>query len=513
MREDWRSWLRIAAVVSFLLGLSLWSRNTVKTPERVASAEVASSPIRASVASQKENDLSQRRLQGVDSTCTDPEWCDVPMPTFSYFKFDPPTDPVRWRKAQIQAASGEQVLLQEILKVFPTHLDFIDGDISFRKLHLTMDFFIDETRDLTPLTNAKRSSSRNWFANEELKASKTNGRKTTARKGNRGSGDGAKMPETDDEEQKFATLTFPVGGVDPTNRRLSGAITAPKKVNGKLVYPWELQNKHVIPDPYDFRAAKRAPVVGIGYTAYERDSQTYFSGNRIGGAFIDRATFFRHWRKALQRLETPFVGICSLNENWGFISTNFPNRTAGWGRCCDTPRDKIVYDFLNHPKTLMLVSNQHTNVSHPKLLILPRGIPITWGWTRVTIWDTMRNLVKDRVGKNMLLFATGSKWGPRPQILRCISSKFQVQDFSGHVDRGAQPRIDRNEYYYRLGQARFGLGLPGLGYDCFRNWELMTMGTIVVLEKGVGLDRTVRVVCIALCTVLYCIVLLLRLVM
>lgn len=26
------------------------------------------------------------------------------------------------------------------------------------------------------------------------------------------------------------------------------------------------------------------------------------------------------------------------------------------------------------------------------------------------------------------------------------------------------------------------------------NWELMTMGTIIVLEKGVGLDRTVGVV-------------------
>jgi hypothetical protein len=25
----------------------------------------------------------------------------------------------------------------------------------------------------------------------------------------------------------------------------------------------------------------------------------------------------------------------------------------------------------------------------------------------------------------------------------------------------------------------------------FRNWELMTLGTIVVLEKNVGLDRTV----------------------
>jgi hypothetical protein len=49
--------------------------------------------------------------------------------------------------------------------------------------------------------------------------------------------------------------------------------------------------------------------------------------------------------------------------------------------------------------------------------------------------------------------------------------------------------------------------LPGLGYDCFRsvrvslspflssrldrNWEMLTMGTIGIIERGVGFDRTV----------------------
>eukprot|EP01039_Chlorochromonas_danica_P011596 gene11596-12992_t len=88
-------------------------------------------------------------------------------------------------------------------------------------------------------------------------------------------------------------------------------------------------------------------------------------GNRMGGAFIDRQVFFKHWRKVKDRIDTPFLTVCTLNENWGFLSTNFPNRTAGWGRCCDTPRDRIVYDFLNHDKTLLLVTNQHVNITHP----------------------------------------------------------------------------------------------------------------------------------------------------
>ena len=51
-------------------------------------------------------------------------------------------------------------------------------------------------------------------------------------------------------------------------------------------------------------------------------------------------------------------------------------------------------------------------------------------------------------------------------------------------------RLDREAYYEKLGSARLGLGLPGLGYDTFRAWELMTMGTVVVLEKAVGFDRS-----------------------
>ncbi len=69
-----------------------------------------------------------------------------------------------------------------------------------------------------------------------------------------------------------------------------------------------------------------------------------------------------------------------------------------------------------------------------------------------------------------------------------------LADFEGHSDTPpaemAKMKVDRRHYYEKLGQARFGVALPGLGYDCFRTWELLTMGTIVVIERGVGLDRT-----------------------
>ena len=320
--------------------------------------------------------------------------------------------------AQIQAANGEQVLLKRIVKFFPGHENFLDGDISFRKLHSVFDFFVDEQRDLSPL-----------------------------------------VPPGTSYTSSIASKS--------SRRKLQLEITAPKTVNGKLKYPWELEGKRVIPDIYDFRAANRSAVVSIGYTAYTRDQQTYFSGNRVGGAFIDKNLFFRYWRNVKNKIDLPFISICTLNENWGMLSTRFPNRTAGWGRCCDQPKDQIIQEFLDHPKTLMLVTNQHVNLSHPKLMIMPRGIPITWGSTRIIIWDAMRNtLLHSR--KQKLLFAAASSWGPRPQIVRCISEKVPAEVFDGHISTPKSNRLSREQYYEKLGSAMFGLGLPGLGYDCFR---------------------------------------------
>jgi len=81
--------------------------------------------------------------------------------------------------------------------------------------------------------------------------------------------------------------------------------------------------------------------------------------------------------------------------------------------------------------------------------------------------------------------------------MRCVSDRLSPRVFEGHVD-GKKETYEkvrtlktRRDYYHKLGRSIFGLGLPGLGYDCFRTWELLTMGSIVVTERAVGYDRTV----------------------
>ena len=34
------------------------------------------------------------------------------------------------------------------------------------------------------------------------------------------------------------------------------------------------------------------------------------------------------------------------------------------------------------------------------------------------------------------------------------------------------------------------LAMPGLGYDTYRLWEVLSLGAMPILEKGIGLDRT-----------------------
>jgi hypothetical protein len=99
------------------------------------------------------------------------------------------------------------------------------------------------------------------------------------------------------------------------------------------------------------------------------------------------------------------------------------------------------------------------------------------------MWDAMHTIINEKP-RDALLFSGASAWGPRPAILQCIGEKLNKDDF---LQIG---RLSRGGYYTAMGSAKFGLSLPGLGYDCFRLWELMLLGTIPVIERGIGFDRT-----------------------
>jgi hypothetical protein len=145
----------------------------------------------------------------------------------------------------------------------------------------------------------------------------------------------------------------------------------------------------------------------------------------------------------------------------------------------------MIYELLNHEKTVMLLVNQHYNMTHPKLLSLPRGVPLHNTHANRLLHDSMLKLLrtfpagtksamntdeKPLNKKSQLLFTASSNWGYRPKISECIAKKFVNEPavkFRGY-GAGLKGRFTPAQYYEQLGTSLFSVALPGLGYDTHR---------------------------------------------
>lgn len=343
-----------------------------------------------------------------DIVCEDAVWCHVEIPRKSHFRFDAPVDAYRWRRAQSQAASGEQVLLKNVRKAFPHHLDYLDGDVAFRRYHQLVDIFLDHNTDLTELT---------------LKDTKQ--------------------------------------------------ITKRNQKDKKKRYQWDVwgHNDRVVPRGYDFRAGKRAPIVMVGYSAFSRANHSRdFEGPHLGDASVGLPHLLRRWNEVKHLIDTPFIVLHAGNENWGLFSTEFPNRTVNWGTCCEDYYPDLQ-KFLDHPMTLAVLVNQHHNLTHPKLISLPRGMPTYTTHRNKYLFDIMRVHEMDTT-KDTLMFASNSNWKHRPYVSQCIADKFKNEN-STHinayaVEKKTSSRMTEKDYYTKIVSARTSVCLAGLGYDSFR---------------------------------------------
>ena len=269
---------------------------------------------------------------------------------------------------------------------------------------------------------------------------------------------------------------------------LSGTSLSKSRRTGK--YPWESYPNigDVIPDNYDFRKANRSPIVQFGHFAFSRVNHSQsFNGPLIGRGFLGIKSIYNVWSEVRDHIDVQWILTCNSNENWGLLSTEFPNRTIDWKQCCD----KRIDSMLNHNKTLLFLVNQHHNMTHPKILTLPRGLPIYTERRAIILWDILRTW-SESVQKDTLVFTSGSSWRHRPYITECIAKKFKPEDLQiNMVEKDRKNKIGVSDYYMKLVKARTGIALSGLGYDTFRLWEYLTLGTVPVLEKGIGLDKTV----------------------
>jgi len=86
---------------------------------------------------------------------------------------------------------------------------------------------------------------------------------------------------------------------------------------------------------------------------------------------------------------------------------------------------------------------------------------------------------------NNLMLSASSNWGPRPMIIACVQARMGT-----HLRLAAGRSLDHRQYVASMVQSASVLCVPGLGYDTFRVFETLFAGSMPVLERSMGLDRS-----------------------
>ena len=174
---------------------------------------------------------------------------------------------------------------------------------------------------------------------------------------------------------------------------------------------------------------------------------------------------------------TSHVLITPLNQNWGAFSTTIPNRTVDWGdwrqhlkRDGCTP--EMVRSYLDDPAVKAVLATQHTTIWHPKIVSVPVGVPR--GRAAIT-----RHLESADGAKTQDLLINNSGWGHRTEVNERVSA-----NFGGRVRNSFG--CSQAEYFQSVSRSRFVLCPSGFGWDNYRIWETLTLGSIPVLEYSQG---------------------------
>lgn len=200
----------------------------------------------------------------------------------------------------------------------------------------------------------------------------------------------------------------------------------------------------------------------------------------------------------------------TMDENWGFLSTQIGTRTTKWINMTNHLRlhhsdYETFQHFIDSEKILLMVGNTHVDPMigfQQKFICVPLGIR-----SRTRIWVQARTLLTLPVRKTRLLMINNSGWGDRKMINEMVSKAFNNtvrNTYKVHNKKrlrvAAMNGQDNNENkYHDLGitdhiwevaTSKFVLCPSGLGMDTYRLWETLLLGSIPIVESNAGFDRT-----------------------
>ena len=217
-----------------------------------------------------------------------------------------------------------------------------------------------------------------------------------------------------------------------------------------------------------------------------KSKKNKLNGNKIKTDTMIHNITIDEMHKIMNQGQPPMVIINSMDENWGFLSTPIVNRTTKW---INMTNHLLIHNsnyntlryFLDSDKIVLLICNTHIDPEigyHEKVLSVPLGIK-----DRDRIFNRMTTLSKMNITKTKLLTINNSGWGGRAAINEEVSRNFD------YTIRNSYDKSHRS-HFVEAAESKFILCPSGLGFDTYRLWETLLLGSIPIVESNSGFDRT-----------------------
>jgi hypothetical protein len=177
------------------------------------------------------------------------------------------------------------------------------------------------------------------------------------------------------------------------------------------------------------------------------------------------------------------VAIMHLNENWGAFSGYVPNKTVNWATMNGTFGNCATYDeimiYLDHPNTKAIVTSQFQQIDHPKVHSIPLGLS-----------EQLREAprVDQYHNRTQLLMINAYESPERRTAIATV-----IRNFNGTVRNKYDTSGRLDDYLSDLSRSKFVLSPAGMGWDCYRHWEVLIYGAIPVIEHYNRTDGWYRV--------------------
>ncbi|CAB9507659.1 expressed unknown protein [Seminavis robusta] len=248
--------------------------------------------------------------------------------------------------------------------------------------------------------------------------------------------------------------------------------------------------------------------------------------------------FYKHYQQP-NATALPHVLLAYISRDWGAFSVKWtrgvylhPDYTERLAKkqkeCYDQNGNNILDLYLNHPDTKAVITTQGHDVSNKKGHSIALGLE---GYVQVHMISRLLQQQQPRQPRPVPLYISYRErdfriaplqplhkrlqipnsyqrpWGPdsvQQEVLRPLSQVVRIRRgilyFWRHkirrlpLNSDMQILQDGMQYFHDVSHAKFMLSPVGWGMDCYRNYEMLYMGTIPVIEtRNRTHDRWFRV--------------------